>query len=381
MNPDINELVSLIYEAPLQPERWTDFLGAFSTVIRAEASAIFGQDHDSSQAFVAASHGFDPDYQRSYNTYYAGVNVWLKRLSGQTKSGDLRNSVQACSDGELVRTEYYNDWLRPQKLYYGYGGTILRESDFTTNITAVRTKKQGPFDAAEMELLALLMPHLQRAIQLHRRLASTDAARGLLLDALDNLTTGVFLVGPKARLLYMNHSAQQIVDQHDGVSVDANNLHLASSRETARLRRLVPTSLTLDLESGPGRAGGEMRATRPSGRPAFVMVVIPVRPERAEVRVLMGLEQPTAIILVSDPEKDPEADCGLIQRCFALTPAESRLASLLIAGKSVKEISASMGVTVNTARTHLKRVLSKTGTRRQGELIQLLMKTVGQIQR
>jgi len=124
-----------------------------------------------------------------------------------------------------------------------------------------------------------------------------------------------------------------------------------------------------------------MRITRPSGRRDFLMVVIPVKPQRTEMRVLMGIEQPTAVIFVTDPDKDPQADCSLIQRWFDLTPAEARLASFLIAGKSVEEISSMMGVQVSTARTHLKRVLSKTGTRRQGELIQLLVKTVGQIRR
>ena len=144
---------------------WPGFLKQFSEAVGFAGSALFFQDHDSSQGHIAASHGYDPHYQRQYGEHFASVNVWLKRMADQTKSGDIRNSLSAGTGSELVRTEYYNDWLRPQDLFYGYGGTILRQGSVTTNITAMRPRRAGSFGSVETRILDLLMPHLQRVVQ------------------------------------------------------------------------------------------------------------------------------------------------------------------------------------------------------------------------
>jgi DNA-binding CsgD family transcriptional regulator len=58
---------------------------------------------------------------------------------------------------------------------------------------------------------------------------------------------------------------------------------------------------------------------------------------------------------------------------FGLTPAESRLAEMLVSGLTVQEAALQLFISAHTAKTHLKRILSKTGTRRQSELVSLLL--------
>jgi DNA-binding CsgD family transcriptional regulator len=62
----------------------------------------------------------------------------------------------------------------------------------------------------------------------------------------------------------------------------------------------------------------------------------------------------------------------LLQALFDLTPAEARIASLLIDGKSVSLISKMQSVSLNTVRTQLKSVFVKTGVDRQVDLVRLL---------
>jgi DNA-binding CsgD family transcriptional regulator len=54
---------------------------------------------------------------------------------------------------------------------------------------------------------------------------------------------------------------------------------------------------------------------------------------------------------------------------FDLTPAEVRLLLRLIEGKSLRSSAAALGITYETARTVLKSVFQKTRTRRQTELV------------
>jgi DNA-binding CsgD family transcriptional regulator len=116
-----------------------------------------------------------------------------------------------------------------------------------------------------------------------------------------------------------------------------------------------------------------MTISRPSVRRPLSLLVVPLCLEYAWRQLLTAGEIPSAIILIGDPEAELAPDTGELQRCFALTPAEARFASILMAGKRLAEAAAELRVTMHTARTHLKRILSKTGTRRQGELIHLLL--------
>ena len=62
---------------------------------------------------------------------------------------------------------------------------------------------------------------------------------------------------------------------------------------------------------------------------------------------------------------------------IVLTPAERRLVSRLVLGKSLRTVSSELNITYETARSTLKSVFQKTGTHRQAELIVKLLSMVG----
>lgn len=73
------------------------------------------------------------------------------------------------------------------------------------------------------------------------------------------------------------------------------------------------------------------------------------------------------------PDRETAGDAGRIYReTFGLTPAEARLAAALKDGLSLKEASAALNISVNTARNQIKSVFEKLGVNRQGDLIRHL---------
>ena len=62
-----------------------------------------------------------------------------------------------------------------------------------------------------------------------------------------------------------------------------------------------------------------------------------------------------------------------LQSLYGLTGAEAELVGLLSRGASLEEAADRRGVTLNTARSQLKQAFAKTGTRRQGELVQFVL--------
>jgi DNA-binding CsgD family transcriptional regulator len=58
---------------------------------------------------------------------------------------------------------------------------------------------------------------------------------------------------------------------------------------------------------------------------------------------------------------------------FGLTPAEACLAVGLASGKRIEDIAEERGVRMPTLRTQMRGILHKTGTRRQADLIRLIV--------
>jgi DNA-binding CsgD family transcriptional regulator len=83
-------------------------------------------------------------------------------------------------------------------------------------------------------------------------------------------------------------------------------------------------------------------------------------------------ERLTALIVL-DLEDCPYPDEKLLRDLFLLTPAECRLAARLCCGEALDRIAKDLNVTRGTLRGYLKALFWKTGTRRQGELIALLV--------
>jgi len=58
-----------------------------------------------------------------------------------------------------------------------------------------------------------------------------------------------------------------------------------------------------------------------------------------------------------------------LRQLYGLSHAEATLASRLLEGKDLKGVSEERAVSLATARTHLRNVFEKTGTKRQAELV------------
>ena len=77
----------------------------------------------------------------------------------------------------------------------------------------------------------------------------------------------------------------------------------------------------------------------------------------------------------NDPEKRPASLHDQLRTAFGLTKAEAQLAALLADGEDLREAAGKLHITYGTARTRLAQIFQKTDTRRQAELVRLLLNT------
>ena len=67
---------------------------------------------------------------------------------------------------------------------------------------------------------------------------------------------------------------------------------------------------------------------------------------------------------------------ALLKNRFGLTSAEARLVLRLVSGDSLRAAAKALGVQYETVRTHLKSIFQKTGTRRQAELVIVVVRAM-----
>jgi DNA-binding CsgD family transcriptional regulator len=85
------------------------------------------------------------------------------------------------------------------------------------------------------------------------------------------------------------------------------------------------------------------------------------------------------LVLISDPDHGIALNRERLQQIYGLTPAEARLAALLVEGKRLRTAAADLEISFETARTHLKRIFSKTNSESQADLVRLLLNLANQI--
>lgn len=81
----------------------------------------------------------------------------------------------------------------------------------------------------------------------------------------------------------------------------------------------------------------------------------------------------TFVVFLSDTAQRQLHNKAALARRFSLTPTEVQVASLLTDGMTKQEMSAQMNVSAATMAYHLRNLFGKTGTKRQAELVALLM--------
>jgi DNA-binding CsgD family transcriptional regulator len=118
-----------------------------------------------------------------------------------------------------------------------------------------------------------------------------------------------------------------------------------------------------------------MAVPRPSGRADYLVSVARCG---AGLHSLLGARAAVVLTIV-DPARPPAVSKDTLRRLWDLTAAEAQLALALAGGAALDEVATANGITRETARVHLKRVLAKTGTHRQSELVHLILNGPGRL--
>lgn len=349
------------YEAASEPEVWPDFLKRFAETVSSDAAFLQVHDLASRTSVIVGGFGISSPLKQAYNEHYSKLNLWRDHGRALYRAGRVNLDQEQCPRSVLERSEYYNDCLKRFGIAYSLGAVIAREGDYAPTLASLRGPRNRPFGEDEREIGRYLMPHLMRAWMVHQRLGVLAAGESVL----DMLPLGIVFLSPAGDAIYCNSTAEEIFRANDGLSLRNGRISAADRIADARLRRTLKDALSPDASVGPAA----VPVPRTKFRRDYQVAAAPLR---KRFRQFIGTREPVAVALITDPERQTPASTDVLMQAYKLTRKEAMLAARLSEGKSVKQASEELAITYETARTHLRRIFSKTGTSRQADLILLI---------
>ncbi len=175
----------------------------------------------------------------------------------------------------------------------------------------------------------------------------------------------VIRIDENARIDWMNDQGR----------VDLSN-HPALTRSGPCLRGRYPSDdrrLQDAIREVAGRGVVDWRATlaHPRGRMADPVVLTGAA---ADGQHIVWISKQDGMLLVSFRDTASEqARLEQAAELFDLSPAQTRLAGMILEGHDLAEIAARLAISPNTAKTHLTRIFDKTGARSQSALVSRLL--------
>jgi DNA-binding CsgD family transcriptional regulator len=351
---DLLDLITQIYAAAADSALWQPVIAQIVTACAATYGALY---------FTTTG--------RQAHAIGAGI---LSPREGrrETEAGRFETWRQALHNRPVGKVYNGPDLLaatRPGAFHLA-AGLLFRADDLLAIFGVERPASQQAFGTAELALLRRLLPHLQRAVEMQRKLAVGTAERQTLATLLDQIRSGVVVVDASAHVVSTNRVADAILARRDGLVVTQSGALLSAqnAKEARALHKLIAAAAAGQAGLGDAHAGA-MRVSRPSRKRALEVVVTPLPP----ADLGFGATRDLASVFFNDPEHSLEASEELLRRFFGFSPNEARLVLALLNGTSVAEAAAGMAVTENTARTLLRRAIRKSGAASQADLIRLIM--------
>lgn len=317
------------------------------------------------EPLIAAATGFEePWLERVFFHAEQLVDLWGGDAVIQSLPlGEpaVLSSVNPSALGEASCHPFHEAFNKPQGFVDALAIGLTRDSHSVGTIGFNRHADAGLVGPREVEVMRLLLPHLQRAATISRVLEARSIALRQFETVLSGLAIPVAVVSGDLAVKFVNPSLADILAMPNrNFDVVNGQLHLRFPPAHALL------VTTLRDATNEGHIEGRAAFGIPIGIPSDQVQSLHILPLPGK-----AVREPEFAIILTPLSAALESAGSTVASLFQLTRAEQRVFEQIAAGRSIDDASATLGVATSTIRTHLLRIFAKTGMGRQAELVAL----------
>ncbi|WP_156417975.1 helix-turn-helix transcriptional regulator [Aureimonas sp. AU4] len=371
MRKQLDETLDLIGDASADPALWREVTERVLGHTRAAAGAIYLQGPPANpfrQPTTEFGHmlNYGTGWIDSYFQHYVAGNPYVNRPELRVPGRVLTEADRPASLSAAER-EFVADWQEAQGFQHVIAQFLQDRDDGTLTFVFWRDKAAGAASEEERAQFDILARAANRAVRAGDRLRQAAAEMLATTRSLDHLDVAVITLGRDGRVRGASRTAEALLAARDGLATRFGRLEAVHPPDQKALDHLV--GHVLDPQAGFDAETRTIRLRRPEGRPSWRVSAVAVHRRLPAFALDQGV---AAVITMRAPEPGA-ARAEVMAATFGLTPAELRLAMLLIEPVAFQEAAQRLNVSRETARSHLKALFAKTGTHGQTELVVRLL--------
>lgn len=362
MTDDGAKLISDIYDAALEPDRWQSVVDAVARNLGTVGCCYLVTDKltgNCRQINVAGPMG---EVKSDYVDHFAPIDPYAAIL-GAAEASQWTRLGESLSEDTLRGDEWYNDFLLKSGVVDVSGVKLFEDGRWLAMFGVHESPRWTAVARENLDRFQPVLHALGKAAKLHHDLDRMGWQSTVALHALEQMAAGVVVADASGRLLECNAAAERILGRDDGIQVRHGLISTRRVFETSKLIKMIAAAAKRQGET----SAGHMLVVRSGGAP-YAVTVTPLSPG------LSSYERPLAMVLIADPDehKPPQQ---VLSDLYGFSRAEGLLAVALMRGQKLSDVARDRGVSISTIRTQLSSILKKVGAERQADLVRIFATT------
>jgi DNA-binding CsgD family transcriptional regulator len=371
--PRYDGIVEQIYRAGSGLAPWLEPLGEMARVFGSWSVQMLGVNKQTgSMTFSYETGTAPPAAPVEYLRYYHRIDPRLSKHL-PAPAGVWFSCEEHFDEAFVERDPFYQEYLIPYGGRYLYGSKLHDDEGSTILIGNLGPVGKPQLTAQEKEAFRRLADHCGKALDIEQALAEKAGAYSVGAELLEKMRQPMILVDSHRRITYRNRNAAQLFERGHLVRELDGRITCRDGQSdldfTIALRELalVPISTHGDIGTPAERRSVRLRSR--DGK-TVIGTLLALRPEST-----MGSfgRQPLALFTLFEPGATIDIDPFVLSATFDLTPAEARLAALVVNGRTPEECAKHLNVKISTVRSQLVSVYGKTGAGGQTDLVRMIL--------
>ncbi len=352
---EFTDLVDEIYDVGLAPHLWTNVLTSIRDFVGAQVCGLVSKDAASKLGSIQHQVGADPHYITAYAKTYSKLDY----LDLMPSPGRIVSIPELVPYDEYRKGRFYQEYLRPQG--WADAAMVTLEKSGSSCGVALVTIPRGVVDDSIRQRVALIAPHLGRALRISNAIEIKQSEATTFAKALNSLSASMLLVDGNGRIVHANAAGQDML--HEGDVLRSIGGRFATC--DPRVDQILFKSFAAPADVGAKAIALPLMT---QGGERYVVHVLPLTSGN---RRAAGLTY-TAVAAMFVCKVALESPADVMAQVYSLTPAEQRVLQAIVEVGGVPETARALGIAETTVKTHLYRLFDKTGVGRQADLVKLV---------
>lgn len=356
-------LIDQIYAAAVDHTLWSGVLETLMLVTNSSSGVIYAFNPRTGNSRILTDENLNMKSMEAYCQYYASIDPWCAYILSRP-AGEIFYSQQALSDTEFVKTEFYNDFLKPQGIFHAMGG-VVTVIDGQMYFLGVQRQRDMESYENDTHLLKTLFPHFERAFNISAKLEGYKSAGQQNVCVMDHLSVGIMLLDQSFKIIYMNQHMREIIANDGVLEVTTDSPRAIDYRENLKLKEILSTA----SEHGNQDEITPRSIMKLGSNVQDGQLTLFAWPAQGHAGYLQEADDGTGVVLFVTGRKNKKIPVDLLRTVYGLSPMQAVVCEKIASGLTIGEVSKQLNITKETTKSHLKVIFQRTGVSRQAELV------------